>query len=131
MCKLCELQLLLAMSLHHWQLWQHRPVAAYCLWTIAWASPEKGRLSLGCRGLVAGLFSEGMFKIHYLYMERRRNFVMHYAMRKNLRRNGTVSKNLNLTQGDTKRCRLSWLTNSTIVYEPKCGGGGVLRGFSQ
>jgi len=27
----------------------------------------------------------------------------------------------------TKRCRLSWLTNSTLVYEPKCrerGGGG-------
>jgi hypothetical protein len=27
-------------------------------------------------------------------------------------------------QGVTKRCRLSWLTNSAIVYEPKCGGGG-------
>jgi hypothetical protein len=24
------------------------------------------------------------------------------------------------------RCRLScWLTNSSLVYEPKCGGGGV------
>jgi hypothetical protein len=23
----------------------------------------------------------------------------------------------------TKRCRLSWLTNSALVYEPKCGGG--------
>ena len=23
----------------------------------------------------------------------------------------------------TKRCRLSWLTNSVLVYEPKCGGG--------
>jgi hypothetical protein len=22
-----------------------------------------------------------------------------------------------------KRCRLSWLTNSALVYEPKCGGG--------
>jgi hypothetical protein len=22
----------------------------------------------------------------------------------------------------TKRCRLSWLTNSALVYEPKCGG---------
>jgi hypothetical protein len=41
-------------------------------------------------------------------------------------------------QGVTKRCRLSWLTNSAHVYEPKCGGrkgGGVagrlpyLRGF--
>jgi hypothetical protein len=30
----------------------------------------------------------------------------------------------------TKRCRLSWLTNSALVYEPKCGGG-VLRGLSQ
>jgi hypothetical protein len=22
----------------------------------------------------------------------------------------------------TKRCRLSWLTNGVLVYEPKCGG---------
>jgi hypothetical protein len=30
-------------------------------------------------------------------------------------------------QGVTKRCRLSWLTNSALVYEPKCGrwGGGA------
>ncbi len=28
------------------------------------------------------------------------------------------------TQGVTKRCRLSWLTNSALVYEPKCGGRG-------
>jgi hypothetical protein len=27
-------------------------------------------------------------------------------------------------QGVTKKCRLSWLTNSALVYEPKCGGGG-------
>jgi hypothetical protein len=27
-------------------------------------------------------------------------------------------------QGVTKRRRLSWLTNSALVYEPKCGGGG-------
>jgi hypothetical protein len=30
----------------------------------------------------------------------------------------------------TKRCRLSWLTNSTLVYEPKCGGKGVNCGAS-
>jgi hypothetical protein len=24
-------------------------------------------------------------------------------------------------QGVTKRCRLSWLTNSALVYKPKCG----------
>ncbi len=32
-----------------------------------------------------------------------------------------------LNQGVTKRCRLSWLTNSALLYEPKCGvrGGGV------
>jgi hypothetical protein len=35
------------------------------------------------------------------------------------------------TAGVTKRCRLSWLTNSTLVYEPKCGGGGGLRHLSQ
>jgi hypothetical protein len=27
-----------------------------------------------------------------------------------------------LDQGVTKKCRLSWLTKSTLVYEPKCGG---------
>jgi hypothetical protein len=27
-------------------------------------------------------------------------------------------------QGVTKRCRLTWLTNSALVYDPKCGGGG-------
>jgi hypothetical protein len=30
----------------------------------------------------------------------------------------------NLRQVVTKRCRLSWLTNSAFVYEPKCGGEG-------
>ncbi len=34
-------------------------------------------------------------------------------------------------QGVTKRCRLFWLTNSALVYEPKCGGRGELRGLSQ
>jgi hypothetical protein len=39
-------------------------------------------------------------------------------------------KPLNLSEGDiyiaqwvTKRCHLSWLTNSAFVFEPKCGGG--------
>ena len=27
--------------------------------------------------------------------------------------------------GVTNRCRLSWLTNSALVYEPKCGGWGA------
>ena len=27
-------------------------------------------------------------------------------------------------QGVTKRCRLSWLTNSALVYEPNCGKRG-------
>jgi hypothetical protein len=37
------------------------------------------------------------------------------------------------TQGIAKRCRLSWLTNSALVYEPKnaWGGGGELQGLSQ
>jgi hypothetical protein len=36
-------------------------------------------------------------------------------------------------QGVTKRCRLSWLTNRALFYEPKCGGRGRvgLRGLSQ
>ncbi len=35
--------------------------------------------------------------------------------------------------GVPRRCRLSWLTNSALVYEPKCGWGGGgegLRGHS-
>ncbi len=33
--------------------------------------------------------------------------------------------------GVTKRCRLSWLTNSALMYETKCGGmGGGGCGFS-
>jgi hypothetical protein len=30
-----------------------------------------------------------------------------------------------LVQGVTLRCRLSYLTNSALVFEAKCGGGGV------
>ncbi len=29
---------------------------------------------------------------------------------------------IQIAQGVTKICRLSWLTKSTLVYEPKCGG---------
>jgi hypothetical protein len=36
-----------------------------------------------------------------------------------------------LHQGVTKRCGLFWLTNSALVYEPKCGERGKLRGLSQ
>jgi|688.fasta_scaffold589479_2 hypothetical protein len=32
-----------------------------------------------------------------------------------------------VTQGVTKKCRLSWLTNSALVCEPKCRGRGGLR----
>jgi hypothetical protein len=31
-------------------------------------------------------------------------------------------------QGVTNICRLSWLTNSAPVYEPKCGGKGGVAG---
>jgi hypothetical protein len=30
----------------------------------------------------------------------------------------------------TKICRLSWLTNGALAYEPKCGGRGGYSGFS-
>jgi hypothetical protein len=33
-----------------------------------------------------------------------------------------------LHHGVTKRCRLSWLTNSALVYEPKCRGVGGVAG---
>jgi hypothetical protein len=32
------------------------------------------------------------------------------------------------SQGEATRCRLSWLTNSALVYELKCGRGGVVAG---
>jgi hypothetical protein len=35
----------------------------------------------------------------------------------------STSAKHNDNQGFTKRCR-SWLTNSALLYEPKCGGGG-------
>ncbi len=31
-------------------------------------------------------------------------------------------------QGYFKRCRLSWLTNSVLAYEPNCGGRGGVAG---
>jgi hypothetical protein len=34
-------------------------------------------------------------------------------------------------QGVTKRCRLSWMTNSALVLSPNAGGGVELRGLSQ
>ncbi len=34
-------------------------------------------------------------------------------------------------EGVTKRCRLSWLTNSALVHEPKCGGKGGILGSQQ
>jgi hypothetical protein len=34
---------------------------------------------------------------------------------------------INAEQGVTTRCRLSWLNNSALVCEPKCGGGGGCR----
>ncbi len=33
-----------------------------------------------------------------------------------------------MSQGVAKRCRLSWLTNSALVYEPKCRGRGGVAG---
>jgi hypothetical protein len=37
---------------------------------------------------------------------------------------------LGCVQGITKRCRLSWLTKSSLVYEPKCGLWGGDFGVS-
>ncbi len=34
------------------------------------------------------------------------------------------SRAFRIKQGATKRGRLSWLTNSPLVYEPKCVGRG-------
>jgi hypothetical protein len=40
-------------------------------------------------------------------------------------------KTVLVNQGDTKRCRLSWLTISALVYEPKCGGRKGVAGLCQ
>jgi hypothetical protein len=39
-----------------------------------------------------------------------------------------IKQYMGKTQGVTTRCRLSWLTHSAFVYEPKCGGRGELGG---
>jgi len=44
---------------------------------------------------------------------------------------GETVRHLFQQEGVTKRCRLSWLTNSALVYEPLGGGGGLVRGLSQ
>jgi hypothetical protein len=46
-----------------------------------------------------------------------------------------IRSSISQSQGVTKRFRLSWLTNSALVYEPKCGGlvgegGGGICGVS-
>ncbi len=43
------------------------------------------------------------------------------------RQTGQIESDLHCKLGVTKRCRLSWLTNSALVYESKCRrrGGGV------
>ncbi len=46
-------------------------------------------------------------------------------------RHTLMTRGLHYTQGVTKRCRLSWLTNSALVYEPICGMKGELRGLRQ
>ena len=43
-----------------------------------------------------------------------------------------ITNKYGVYQGVTKRCRLSWLTNSVLVYEPNCGGGlHAMRGLGQ
>ncbi len=61
-----------------------------------------------------------------------------YKLNMNQRRNRVIvarekKEIVALSQRVTERCRLSWLTKSALVYEPKCGGGGggQLRGLSQ
>jgi hypothetical protein len=42
---------------------------------------------------------------------------------------GNTVFNKSCHQGVTKRCRLSWLTNSALVYEPKCEGREGVAGI--
>ncbi len=39
-----------------------------------------------------------------------------------------IAKKVQTNQEVTKNCRLSWLTNSARVYEPRRGGGGSCGG---
>ncbi len=43
-------------------------------------------------------------------------------------RNFLTRSHDSVLQGATKRCRLSLLTNSALVYESKCGGRGGVEG---
>jgi hypothetical protein len=38
------------------------------------------------------------------------------------------TRTISAIQGVSKRCRLSWLTSSALVYKPKCGGWGWVAG---
>ncbi len=59
-----------------------------------------------------------------LYWERKRG-ILRFSMIWEVR---TVLYNYTVNRGVTKICRLSWLTNSALEYEPKCGGGGRVAG---
>jgi pentatricopeptide repeat protein len=52
------------------------------------------------------------------------------AVLKRIRAQGYDCDQVTPHQGVTKRCRLSWLTISALVYDPKCGRRGRVAGVS-
>ncbi len=56
------------------------------------------------------------------------NKIYHFSM--GSKTNDKITKSVLSAQGVTKGCCLSWLNNSTLLYEPKCGGGCELRGLT-
>jgi hypothetical protein len=77
---------------------------------------------LGCR------FGSRWWKLTHKTRKKWR-YVLFWSAGCSLLRAGGFSCSLEVFQGGqgvTKRCRLSWLTNSALVYEPKWGmeGGG-------
>jgi hypothetical protein len=56
------------------------------------------------------------------------NKIYHFSM--GSKTNDKITKNVLSGQGVTKVCRLSWLTNSALLYEHKCGGRAGVCGVS-
>ncbi len=67
---------------------------------------------------------------HSKYPTWRKNsfIVFKYVQKPAVERGGASSLSVPWIQGVTKRCRLSWVTNSALVYEPECEGKGRVAG---
>jgi hypothetical protein len=89
-------------------------------YTPDWPSlGNKHQLKLG-KTCTAKKSAVNNFVLKQVYRVHRELFVAHFRQSKS-------AKGVSMQKGVTKRCRLSWLINRALVYEPKCGGWGEER----